>query len=282
MSKKNVFSNPYHPGDENHLYFNDSQILKHFFSSIVLVEQYFRYEVVGLENIPNDSGALLVCNHGFIPIDMVLLARNIYQKKERRCRVLVHERSWRVPVLREVALNIGVVNAKHENAVRLLKRKELVCVFPGGEREGIKPSSKKYQLLWEDRYGFIKTAIEGKTPIVPCMAIGIDDLFHVFEKSTRNLIQKMFHRYFPFPVFLGIGGLPFPRKIVHYIGKPIYHGLKPSQSKNLKLVKELHAHVLSESRKLLKTGLRRRKWYFLAPERAVNLVEKVVKIIREP
>ena len=39
MSKKDVLFNPYRPGDEDHLYFNDSKILKHFFSSMALVEK---------------------------------------------------------------------------------------------------------------------------------------------------------------------------------------------------------------------------------------------------
>ncbi|MBI2339292.1 MAG: 1-acyl-sn-glycerol-3-phosphate acyltransferase [Deltaproteobacteria bacterium] len=158
MSKKDVLFNPYRPGDEDHLYFNDSRILKHFFSSMRLVENYFRYEVVGLDNLGTPSllphsPALIVLNHGFLPIDLVLLGRKIYRQTGRRIRVLVHRRSWRIPVLREVALNIGLVDAKQENAIRLLKKGELVCVFPGGEREGMKPSSQKYQLMWEERFG---------------------------------------------------------------------------------------------------------------------------------
>ncbi|MBI2339293.1 MAG: hypothetical protein HYU99_02845 [Deltaproteobacteria bacterium] len=97
--------------------------------------------------------------------------------------------------------------------------------------------------------------------MVPCMSVGIDDIYHVCEKSTRHLAGKIFHRYFPFPVFLGLGGFPLPRKIVHYMGKPIDHGLKTSQANNMRRIKEIHAHVWSESEKLLKMGLRRRRWF---------------------
>ncbi|MBI4411071.1 MAG: acyltransferase family protein [Deltaproteobacteria bacterium] len=261
MSKKDILFNPYRPGDEDHLYFNDSKILKYFLGSLRLVERYFRYDVVGIDNIPSRSPALLVLNHGFIPLDLILLGRRIYRQTGRRIRVLVHRRSWRIPVLREVALNIGMVDAKPENAVRLLKKGELVCVFPGGEREGMKPSGMKYQLMWEDRIGFVQTAVLAKAPIVPCMSVGIDDVYHIFEKSTRHLAGKMFHRYFPFPVFLGLGGLPCPRKIVHYLGKPIKYRLKPSEADNMKQIKKIHARVWSESEILLKKGLRERRWF---------------------
>ena len=249
MSKKHLIRNPYRPGDENRLQFDDPALLKKFYSALALVARYFRYEVIGLENIPRDSGALLVLNHGLFPIDQLLLARRISLDLGRRTRTLAHRRSWMIPVLREIALNMGIVNATPANAVQLLKKGELVCVFPGGEREGTKPSSKKYRLLWEGRHGFIKVAIAAGVPIIPCMSVGVDDLYHVFPRPSGR-ISIFLSRYLPLPAFLGLGWFPLPRKITQFIGRPIRHR---HQS-----VRALHALVWRRSRRLLEDGLRMR------------------------
>ena len=277
MSKKNVFTNPYREGDEHHLYFTDDKILKNFASSLALVEKYFRYETHGFENIPQDSGVLLVANHGFMPFDMALLIRRIYLKTGRRVRMLMHNRTWRLPVLREAFLNMGAVDASKENAVRLLKRGEIVAVFPGGEREALRPFTKKYQLLWDGRTGFAKTAIEAGVPIVPCMGVGIDDIFYILDQPIQ-ISKKLFHRYFPFPFFIGLGGLPIPRQITHYIGEAIYPP-KLIKKKFDEQIQDLHAKVWHESDLLLKKGLRRRKWFGLPSllNRGFPLLKGLVK-----
>lgn len=253
MSKKNVFSNPYRKGDEDHLYFDDPRLLEGFTKSTILLETYFRYEVCGMENIPQKGPAMLVLNHGLMPFDMVLLAGRLYREYSRKARVLIHERSWNLPIFREIALNMGIMNASPENAARLLEKGEIISVFPGGEREGLKPSSQKYQLLWEGRYGFIKTAMKTQSPIIPCMSVGIDDLFHVMD---RNL---PFLKALPLPLFLGLGVFPLPVKITHYIGKPIYCKYKSGDERDMKKVKAYHKEVLKQSRLLLDYGLKQRQ-----------------------
>ncbi len=275
MPKKDIFLNPYKPGDENSPYYNDPKILKTFISSLSLVDAYFRYSVVGLDKIPRTGPALIVANHGFMPIDMLLLARTIYQVRGRRMRSLAHRRSWRIPVLREVALNIGVVNATPENANKLLRSGEIVAVFPGGEAEGLRPSSKKYKLLWEDRMGFARTAVEAQIPVIPAMCVGIDDIFHVFGKNEFKPFK--FTRFFPIPFFLGLGGLPFPRKLTHFIGKPIIPPKYKNAKEKQKAIRYVHAKALKDSQALLKMGQRHRKWFSMTPERALKLVEKTLK-----
>lgn len=249
MSKKDAIFNPYRPGDENHLYFSDPLIIRYSIKLAKLAGLYFRYEVDGFGNIPQKTGAILAANHGILPLDLFLLSSKLYKRRKKRVRILVHRRSWDIPVFREAGLNLGLVGASQENAVRLLKRKEIVCVFPGGEREGLKSSRHKYELRWGGRMGFVKTAILAGVPIVPCMSVGIDDLFHVMGG--------------PLPLFFGMGPVPFPVKIKHWIGKPIRHGLKPADARKTKLVQELHAHVWAESEKLLKKGLKRQKIFGL-------------------
>ncbi|MBX7148785.1 acyltransferase family protein [bacterium] len=254
MSKKNIFTNPYRDGDEDHLYFTDEKMLKHFASSLAMVEKYFRYTMVGFNNFPPKKGFMIVANHGFMPFDMALLIRQIYLKTGRRVRMLMHSRTWRLPVLREVFLNMGAVDATPENAVRLLKRGEIVAVFPGGEREGLRSSAHKYKLLWEGRTGFAKTAIAAGVPVVPCMSVGIDDIFYILDQPMK-ISKKLFHRYLPFPFFVGLGGLPFPRKITTHIGVPI------QPPKSSKMVTRFHQQVWASSQKMLQEGVKKRRWF---------------------
>lgn len=244
MSKKDALFNPYREGDEDHLYFSDHRLIDLSMIFLSFLQIYFRYSVIGLRNIPKQGGALLVMNHGFVPIDMVFFASKVLKILKRRCRVLAHRRSWKVPVFREVALNLGIVNASPENAVRLLRRGELVCVFPGGEQEGLRPSSQSYELQWEGRTGFVETALEAKVPIVPCMGVGIDEIYHVFPKP----------RVQPIPFFMGLGAFPFPVKLTHHVGMPII--LKKGRSD----IKSVHAQVWQESQALLERGLKARRF----------------------
>ncbi len=240
MPKKHLLLNPYRPGDENRLGFYDRRLLRFLAAHLGWLEKYFRYEVSGLENIPKDAPALLVLNHGLIPFDELLLAKRIFERYGRRLRVLAHSRSWHLPIFREIALNLGVVDANPKNAVDLLKKGELVCVFPGGAREGCKSSSLRYHLPWADRYGFAKVAVAAGVPVIPCMSVGIDDVYHVLG---------LFSRLLPFPLFFGLGLLPLPRKVTHYIGEPIHH----------RKVLSLHHQVWRASRRLLSRGLEERR-----------------------
>lgn len=44
----------------------------------------------------------------------------------------------------------------------LLKQGNLLCISPGGVREALFSDSDKYDLLWSDRLGFAKVAIQAK------------------------------------------------------------------------------------------------------------------------
>jgi 1-acyl-sn-glycerol-3-phosphate acyltransferase len=55
-----------------------------------------------------------------------------------------------------------------------MRRGELVTVFPGGGREVNKRKNEQYKLVWKNRLGFARLAIQHGYPIVPFASVGAE------------------------------------------------------------------------------------------------------------
>ena len=135
---------------------------------------YFRGEVRGLDNIPEDGPSLLVGNHsgGTIIADTFVLATEFYSHfgPERRFHQLAHDVAARMP---GVGISRwGTVAASHENAQRAFDLGAPVLVYPGGDHETFRPSWHSDQIEFGGRKGFVRLALERRVPIVPVVAVG--------------------------------------------------------------------------------------------------------------
>jgi 1-acyl-sn-glycerol-3-phosphate acyltransferase len=135
---------------------------------------YFRGEVRGLENIPDDGPSLLVGNHsgGTMIADTFVFAGEFYDHfgPDRRFHQLAHDIAARMP---GTGINRwGTVAASHENARKAFEKGAPVLVYPGGDYETFRPSWHSDQIEFGGRKGFIKLALEQGVPIVPVVAIG--------------------------------------------------------------------------------------------------------------
>lgn len=254
MPKKNIFSNPYRPGDEYNIHWFDAGLVRFIMQSLTLWEKYFRYEIVGIENVPKKGGVLFALNHGFFFIDLALFAKQLFKKSGRQPRALAEHLSWKLPIIREFFLNLGIVDGNPKNAMRILRGGHAMIVCPGGAREAMRSSAHKYELLWEDHYGFVKVAIAAGVPIVPAICIGIDDAY-VMLRDGYYRWQKTF---IPLPLFFGLGLMPLPVKLTHYIGRPIMHDYDPKHYRDMRRVKALHRRVLAEAERIKEFGLKKR------------------------
>ncbi|MBV9212848.1 MAG: acyltransferase family protein [Actinobacteria bacterium] len=139
-----------------------------------VVGTYFRAEVRGLDNIPEEGPSLLVGNHsgGTLIADTFVFAGEFYAHfgPARRFHQLAHDIAARLPGtgLRKW----GTVAASHENAQRAFDRDAPVLVYPGGDYETFRPSWHSDQIEFGGRKGFVKLALERGVPIVPVVAIG--------------------------------------------------------------------------------------------------------------
>ena len=61
-----------------------------------------------------------------------------------------------------------------------LQTQEIVLTLPGGVREVLNNPYGKEEIFWENRYGFIKVALQAHVPIIPIASIGTPMISVVF------------------------------------------------------------------------------------------------------
>lgn len=231
-----------------------------------LYEDYWRVDVKGIGNIPIRGRCLLVANHsGGLPYDgsMVTVACLNEHPAHRNVRFLVEDFVYHFPFMGTFMNRMGAVRGCPENAIELLKRGNLVLVFPEGVKGLGKLYAERYQLKRFGRGGFIKIAIKTKTPIVPVAIIGAEEIYPIIWKSSL-LAKALGIPYLPVtPTFpwLGPAGLiPLPTKWRIHFGKPIsFKHYKSSQAEDGLLVQNLTEKVRGQIQKMLDDSLHRRK-----------------------
>lgn len=189
----------------------------------------FRHEVRDLERIPARGPALLVLNHGPVPVDAVLLADTLRRTQSRWPRFLGERLFFQYPMFERRLAPWGVVEGNHYQARRRFLAGDLVAVFPGGAREAWKPFTERRRVRWDGRDGFARLAFKSNVPIVPVACPRAEDLYLVLNDGMA-WGQRIFGkpRNLPLPVLAGLGLLPVPFKLVHHVGEPI----RPERRRN--------------------------------------------------
>lgn len=175
-----------------------------------------------MENIPATGPVIVACNHSLATYDMPLLMAAVYERFRRFPRALIDRAFYRIPGLGHLMEGLGCILGKNENAKTLLQNGEILYIAPGGMRESLRPSSERYQILWNRRRGFARLAIETGAPVVLAACPRADDIYTVYEFPLTKWVYKNFRM----PLFLahGLGPTPLPKpiKLDHYLSKPIY------------------------------------------------------------
>jgi 1-acyl-sn-glycerol-3-phosphate acyltransferase len=186
-------------------------------------------KLYGVENMPS-NGSLLVGNHtiyGFL--DLPFMMAEIFKRRRLAIRGLGEHAHYAVPVWRDLLAVGGMVRGTRDNVRALMRDRQTILVFPGGSREVNKGRGEQYQLLWRERIGFARLAIEQDYPIVPFAAVGADDMLDVvIDRHTpvygqfARLYEKLMGFPMP-PVVRGVGLTPVPRpeRLYFWFGEPI-------------------------------------------------------------
>lgn len=192
-----------------------------------LYERWFRVETFGGEHVPAQGGALLVANPaGALPVDalMTTVAVRDATPARRHLRPLGADLVFATPFVGEYARKLGVTLACNEDAERLLRRGELVGVWPEGFKGIGKPFRERYQLQRFGRGGFVAAALRTGVPIVPCSIVGAEEIYPMLA-DVQPLARLLGLPYVPVtPTFpwLGLLGLvPLPSKWMIEFGDPI-------------------------------------------------------------
>jgi 1-acyl-sn-glycerol-3-phosphate acyltransferase len=207
----------------------DADLTEHVLMSVLrpVYEKYFRVEVLGIENIPSEGGALVVANHsGTLPLDALMLqvAVHDHHPARRALRLLAADLVFMLPGVNELARKAGHTLACAEDAQRLLERGEIVGVMPEGFKGLGKPFSERYKLQRFGRGGFVSTALRTGVPIVPCSIVGAEEIYPMVG-NLRTLARLLGFPYFPvtptFPWLGPLGMLPLPTKWTIQFGEPV-------------------------------------------------------------
>ena len=184
---------------------------------------WFRVEWEGLENIPEEGGALLVSNHaGMMPVDGGLVQLGVEKEAGRPVYMLAHHGFFAFPYVGRLLNRFGTVVAHPNNAHRLLHEDErLVLVFPEGEKGPVKPTSERYRLQRFGRGGFVETAMRAQVPIVPIVLMGTEDTTPTIARiSVGDLHYPITLNFVIFGPILGQFA-HFPAKIRARVLSPI-------------------------------------------------------------
>jgi hypothetical protein len=135
---------------------------------------------IGTEHVPREGPVLLIGNHSIYGlIDIPMLGLEIYEKTGRTVRGLADHNHFALPIWRDFLHSIGAVRGTREACARLFEAGEAVLVFPGGGREVMKHKHERYKLIWKERIGFARLAIQYGVPIVPFASVGVEDMFEI-------------------------------------------------------------------------------------------------------
>ena len=204
----------------------------------LLSSLYFRGEVRGLGNIPEDGPVLLVGNHsgGNVTPDTTVftLAYCAYFGVERPFYQLAHNLVLSMPGL-SFLRKYGTVAASPANAQKALSAGAALLVYPGGDWEVHRPTLDRNRVDFNRRKGFIRLSLEHDVPLVPVVSIGGQETALFLSRGDRLArlfgLDRMF-RLKVLPISLALpwglnigdmlGHIPLPAKITIEVLPPIY------------------------------------------------------------
>jgi 1-acyl-sn-glycerol-3-phosphate acyltransferase len=191
-----------------------------------------RPKFYGLENIP-DKRVFFVGNHTIYGVlDVGFMLAELWKTHGFATRSLGDFKHWTIPVWSQFTTATGGVPGSPEVAAELMRRGEPLLVFPGGAREANKRRGEKYKLIWKQRLGFARLAIEHDYPIIPFAGVGAEEMLDVVvddKNPIHRAASRSVERVIGMPVpsiVRGIGPTPIPRprRLYFWFGEPIDSG----------------------------------------------------------
>ena len=234
-----------------------------------LYENYFRVKTLGIERVPSTGPALLVGNHsGSVAIDAVMVNYAVATEHpaERVVRNVAADLVFTLPFIGALARKTGNAVATEEDAYELLKRGELVGVYPEGYKGVGKGWKERYKLQRFGRGGFMETALRTRVPIIPVAIVGAEEAYPMIA-DAKLLARAMGAPYFPitptFPLLGPLGLIPYPSKWIIEFGEPVPMDDYPDDAADdAMLVFDLADRIRDTIQQMLYRNLARRKGVF--------------------
>lgn len=194
---------------------------------------YFNPEFLGLWELDLQKPALFVGNHTLFGLtDAPLMIEHLYRQYQVMLRSLGDRGHFMVPGWRSMLESYGMVPGTPQHCSALMRGGASVLVFPGGAREVFRRKGEAYQLMWQQRTGFVRLAIEHGYDIIPFGSVGPDESFRILFDGDDMMKSRIWQwltthtgieRYtrggeiLP-PISRGVGLSLLPRPQRYYFG----------------------------------------------------------------
>jgi 1-acyl-sn-glycerol-3-phosphate acyltransferase len=209
-----------------------------------LMDYWFRMEISGWEHIP-EPPALLIGIHSGAPFvwDAWTVGAQWWRHfgQSRTLHGTAHDALMALPGFGWYFRKMGVIPARSHSIEEALAVGHDVALWPGGERDSLRPWTKRDEAVLAGRKGFVRLAIRAGVPIVPISTVGGPDSMPVIASGQRlaKLLQlDKIARLKMFPIALqapwGISPallpeVPLPTKIRTAFQEPIDVGSDESK-----------------------------------------------------
>jgi 1-acyl-sn-glycerol-3-phosphate acyltransferase len=239
-----------------------------------LMDYWFRMEIEGWEKLP-DPPALLIGIHSGAPFvwDAWTVGVQWWRRfgQERPLHGTAHDALMAMPVLGAYFRRMGVLPAAPDSIASALAAGRDVALWPGGERDSLRPWTQRDEAVLAGRMGFVKLAIRSCVPIVPISTVGGPDSMPVLATGRRLakwLQLDRVARLKMFPIALqapwGISPallpeIPLPTKIRTAFQDPISLDCDPSRAEDEDYVKAKYHEVRASIQDGMDALARRRR-----------------------
>jgi 1-acyl-sn-glycerol-3-phosphate acyltransferase len=225
-----------------------------------LMDYYFRLEISGWDNLPQQP-ALLIGAHSGGPLTMdawtIAYAWWRHFKGKRTLHATAHDVLMKTPGLGRYFRRMGVICPTRDNILAAFQQGDDVILWPGGEQDAFRSWRKRDQVVLGERAGFIRLAIRSGTPIVPVATVGGHDTLFVLSEGrglAKLLKLKKYLRSevapitlsFPLGIALHVTPLqhiPLPAKIRTRFLEPLYLDTDPARADDAQYVHSMYLEV---------------------------------------
>ena len=227
---------------------------------------YFSPVFYGMNHIDTKTPHMFVGNHtihGFL--DSPLVFAELYLTKGVHLRGIGDHIHFSIPLWRDFVKWSGGVPGTRENCKKLMEAGENIVIIPGGGREVCKRKGEAYKLIWKQRLGFVRLAVEHNYNIMPFAMVGGENAYSIifdrddimnsivgqFLKRTKileNTALKDGENIPPIVRGLGLSMIPRPERLYFSFGEPIetapFKG-KEKDNKALYALREMVANSIT-------------------------------------
>lgn len=244
--------------------------------SAAFLRKWFKPSFSGLDRLPSGP-ALFVGNHSFLALDSVVFHLLMHYDYGRFLRPLGDRTLFENRQYADVVIALGAAVGQPAVVETLMDSGHDLLLYPGGAYEAVKSPEHRYELMWKQRYGFIRLAAKMGYTIVPFAAVGPDEYYdqHLTgdEVEQAEVTRLLIHLGFlpedirsdliP-PIPSGVLGSPIPKPKSTFYGfaEPIdlsdYRGEALSRRQQQSLRRKVEQAIDVEIKNLLLLRERRR------------------------